>query len=224
MQGNFCSKSVFDVTEPGQATTLLEPKTLRFLAPFVGPGSTADEAAKALGVSLTTLLYQVRRLVKAELLEDAGEVRRSGKRVTRYRAPAELFFVPFSASPFAQPEELLLHDYEPLHRELLASFLGAAMQLLGAASVHEFGLLVSLTGSGQLTVRHGPHPLRALPADPTSPDAPAILNLWDDGLKLDFADAKAFQHDLRVLLETYQKKDGGGTYIAHVGLAPRRRG
>lgn len=149
-------------------------------------------------------------------------MRRSGERVTLYRAPAEVFFVPFSASPFAQPEELLLRDYEPLHRQLLASFLEAAMQLLGAASVHEFGLLVALADSGQLTVRHGPHPSKALPADLMTKDAPAILNLWDGGLKLDFADAKAFQRDLHTLLETYQKKDGSGTYIAHVGLAPLR--
>lgn len=220
MQNDFRSKSVRDVTDPGQAAALLEPKTLRFLAPFVGDGSTADEAARALGVSLTTLLYQVRRLTGDGLLEVAGEVRRSGKRVTLYRAPAEVFFVPFSASPFAQPEELLLRDYEPLHRQLLASFLSAAMQILGAASVHEFGLLIFVSEGGQLTVRHGPHPSKAIPADPMSPDAPAILNQWDDGLRLDFADAKAFQRDLQALLENYQNKGGSGTYIAHVGLAP----
>lgn len=222
MRSNFRTNSVQDVTEPEQAARLLEPKTLRYLTAFVGEGRTADEAARALGVSLTTLTYQLRRLMKAGLLGAAGTVRRSGKRVVLYRAPAEVFFVPFSASPFTQPEELLLSDYEPLHRQLLASFLGAAMQILGAASVHDFGLIVAPAENGQLAVRHGPHPSKALPADPLAPDAPAILNLWDDGLKLGFADAKALQRDLKALLEDYQRRGGSGTYIAHVGLAPLR--
>lgn len=220
MRSSFRSKSVRNVTEPGQAAALLEPKTLRFLTPFVGEGRTADEAARALNVRLTTLTYQLRRLLRAGLLEAADTVRRSGKRVVLYRASAEVFFVPFSASPFTRPEELLLSDYDPLHRQLLASFLGAAMQILGAASVHDFGLIVAPAESGQLAVRHGPHPSKALPADPLAPDAPAILNLWNDGLKLDFADAKALQRDLQALLAAYQKKGGSGTYIAHVGLAP----
>lgn len=222
MRSDFRANSVWDVAEPEQAARLLEPKTLRFLSPFVGEGRTADEAARALGVSLTTLLYQVRRLVDARLLAAAGKVRRSGKRVTLYRTPAEAFFVPFSASPFDRPEALLLKDYDPLHRQLLASFLGAAMQILGSASVHEFGLLVALADNGQLIVRHGPHPSKTLPADPLAPDAPAILNVWDDGLKLSFADAKALQRDLSALLEAYRRKGGSGTYIAHVGLAPLR--
>jgi hypothetical protein len=218
MKQKIRSREWLEVKDKERASVLLEGKTLRFLVPFVGRESSADDAAKQLNVSLTTLAYQLKRLQTYGLLELTREKKRRGSSVKLYRATGDAFFVPFRATPYERPEELLLRDYDPLHRKLLACFLEAAIEFLGMRSVDEFGLRIALEGEA-LNVHHAPNPKRTLDIDPTKADAPAILNQWEE-LKLDFEDAKALQRDMATLLERYRNKSGGGAYLAHVGLAP----
>jgi hypothetical protein len=96
-----------------------------------------------------------------------------------YRASADTFFVPFPVTPYAQPEDLLLREYEPLHRRLLANFLEAGIEFVGIRSVNDFGLSVQL-GQGGLRVNHGPNPRLGLTINPTVPHAPAILSAASD--------------------------------------------
>jgi DNA-binding transcriptional ArsR family regulator len=218
MKQKIRSREWLEVKEKERAAVLLEDKTLRFLVPFVGRESSADDAAKQLGVSLTTLVYQLKRLQGFGLLELIREKKRRGSSIKLYRATGDAFFIPFRATPYERPEELLLRDYDPLHRKLLACFLEAAIEFLGMRSVDEFGLRITLEGK-HLSVRHAPNPKRTLEVDPTKADAPAILNQWEE-LKLNFEDAKALQRDLATVLNRYRSKSGSGSYLAHVAVAP----
>jgi hypothetical protein len=221
MRNNFRSREILVIDDPERGAALLEEKTLRFLAPFVGCERGAIEVAQELGVSLTTLLYQIKRLVNLDLLEATGRKPRRGSSVTLYRALSDAFFVPFRATPFERPEELLLRDYDPLHRQLLAGFLEAAIEMLGAGSVDAFGLIVS-PRDGALEVRHGPAPGVGLKVNPLADQAPAMLNRWAE-LRLSFDEAKSLQCDLDALIERYGG-GSGGSYLVHVGIAPIRSG
>jgi hypothetical protein len=218
MKQNLRTREWLEITDAKQAAVLLEDKTLHFLTPFVGIERSADEAAALLNVNLNTLLYQIKRLRKFKLLQLVRTQKRQGSSIKMYRASADTFFVPFPATPYTQPEDLLLREYEPLHRRLLVGFLEAGIEFVGSRSVNDFGLSVQL-GHGGLHVNHGPNPRLGLTVNPTVPHAPAILNQWQD-LKLDFEDAKALQREMMTLLERYRTKSGSGAYLAHVGLAP----
>ena len=184
----------------------------------MGKERSAEEAATLLNVNLNTLLYQIKRLRKYKLLQLVKTQKRRGSSIKIYRASANTFFVPFPATPYTQPEDLLLREFEPLHRKLVANFLVAGIELVGIESVNDFGLHVRLERNA-LTVTHGPNPRKALTMNPSALHAPALVNVWQD-LKLNFEDAKALQREMMVLLERYSKKSGSGDYFAHVGLAP----
>jgi hypothetical protein len=218
MKRNLRTREWLEITDTKQAAVLLEDKTLQFLTPFVGGERSADDAAALLNVNLNTLLYQIKRLRKFKLLQLVRTQKRRGSSIKMYRASADTFFVPFPVTPYAQPEDLLLREYEPLQRRLLAGFLEAGIAFVGIRSVNDFGLNVQL-GQGGLCVNHGPNPRLGLTINPAVPDAPAILNQWHD-LKLDFEDAKTLQREMMMLLERYRAKSGSGTYLAHVGLVP----
>jgi len=223
MLKSFRSSHLLEVNDPVQAAALLEPNTLRFLTPFMGQRCSADQVAREMDLSLNTLLYQIKRLIKLGFLEQVEEISRSGRSIKLYRASADLFFIPFQATPFSTPEDMLLREYEPLYRTFLAAFIEAALQMVNLTALHDIGLCVSRDEEGRMCVQHGAHPLRELNVNPLEPQAPAILIRWEEQLRLDFEDAKAMQLELFELLERYRAKEGSGTYIAHIALAPTKR-
>jgi hypothetical protein len=221
MKQNFRTRDLLEVVDKEQAKVLLEDKTLQFLSPFMGVERSAEAAATLLNVNLNTLLYQIQRLRKYKLLQLVRTQKRRGPSIKMYRASADTFFVPFPATPYAHPEDLFLREYEPLHRKFLAGFLEAGMEWVGLESIDDFGLSVYLE-SNTIKVSHGPNPHKAISINPSAPDAPAIFIQWQE-LKLSFEDAKHLQGEMMRLLERYQKKNGSGNYLAHVGLAPLQR-
>ena len=222
MLKNFRSSHVIELNDPKIASELLAPNTLRFLGPFIGRTCSADQVARELNISLNTLLYQLQRLIDLGFLEITEEQPRRGRAIKCYRAKAEVFFIPFEATPFATPEDMLLCEYEPLYRKFLAGFLEAAMQMVNLTAMRDIGLCVSRDEDGSIGVRHGAHPMRSLDLNPLEPNAPAIMIGWEDQLRLDFEDAKAMQLEMLQLLERYRAKNGSGSYIAHVALAPKK--
>ena len=222
MLKGFRTSQVQEITDSSQASVLLEPDTLRYLSPFIARTRSADEVAREMGISLNTLLYQIKRLIALGFLTIHEEIPRGGRGIKRYRAVAEAFFIPFEFTHFATPEDMLLREYAPLYRQFLANFLQAAMPMVNLKTARDIGMCVSRDEDGQVSVRHGPHPLRPISLNPFEPNAPAILLDWDEGLHLDFEDAKAMQLELSGVMERYRAKDGSGTYIAHVALAPVR--
>ena len=220
MFNSFRSREILELHDPARAAELLEPNSLKFLEPFVGRVRSADQVAQEMNISLNTLLYQIKRLIKLGFLEMIEQTPRRGRGIKQYSAVAEVFFVPFDATHFASPADMLLREFEPLFKRFLEHFLEAAMQMVNVKTVKEIGISVLQNEDGKLVVRHGPHPLKPIDINPLEPDAPAILSLWEDQLRLDFSDAKALQLELFEVLERYKGKDGSGSYIAHIALAP----
>jgi biotin operon repressor len=222
MLKNFRSSHVLELNDLKQAAELLDPNTLRFLGPFIGKTCSADQVARELGISLNTLLYQINRLIDLGFLEIIEQKPRRGRAIKRYRASADTYFIPFEATSFAIPEDMLLREYEPLYRHFLASFLEAAMQMVHLKTARDIGMCVSRHEDGTVKVQHGAHPARPLTLNPLEPNAPAILIDWEDQLRLDFEDAKNLQLEMFELLERYRTKNGSGSYIAHMALAPMK--
>jgi hypothetical protein len=221
MHKDFRTRDVLELHDPELAAVLLEATTLRYLEPFMGQSRSADEVAKEMNISLNTLLYQIKRLTQLGFLELSSQTPRRGRAIKRYCAVAKAFFIPFDATHFDTFSDLLLHEYKPLYLRFIEGFLNAAIQMVNQNAGQDFGMNVSKE-DGRLTVRHGTHPLRSVHVNPLHPQAPAIILLWEDQLRLDFESAKTMQAELFELFEKYRTQDGSGSYIAHIALAPIR--
>ena len=62
------------VTDPAAARALLDPSTVRHLAPFLGSELSVGQAAELTGQKPNTVLSRVRRFVALGLLEVTDEV------------------------------------------------------------------------------------------------------------------------------------------------------
>jgi hypothetical protein len=105
----------FEVQTPEQARLLSDPAALRHLEPYIGRTLGAAAAAREAGVSVERMLYRVRQLLEAGLLEEVGKAPRAGRPVRLYRAPAG-FRVPFHLTPFADLEAQLRRHGRPFDR------------------------------------------------------------------------------------------------------------
>ncbi|EYB68639.1 hypothetical protein DEIPH_ctg018orf0028 [Deinococcus phoenicis] len=105
----------FEVRTPRQARLLSDPAALRHLEPFIGRTLGAAEAAREAGVSVERMLYRVRQLRAAGLLEGAGERQRAGRAIRLYRAPGG-FRIPFHLTPFADLEAQIARHGLPFDR------------------------------------------------------------------------------------------------------------
>ncbi len=85
------------VTRADQAAIIVDPARARFLHPFLGRECTVAVAAQELGLSVNTMLYRVRRMLAADLLEVVREVPRSGRAVKMYRSTHPGYLVPMDA-------------------------------------------------------------------------------------------------------------------------------
>jgi hypothetical protein len=72
---------------------------------FLDRDRSVREAADLLERDLDAVLYRVKRLHAAGLLDVVAVQPRAGRAVRRYRAPHPLWFVPFEALPYADLEE-----------------------------------------------------------------------------------------------------------------------
>lgn len=201
------------VRDPQRARLLLDARTRRQLAPFLGAAASVGEAARAQNEKPNTVLRRVRRLLDAGLLEVAETVPRRGRPIRRYRAVAEVFFVPFEASAADDLESALAEREAWVERLLRRAVVRARREALGA-----WGTRIYADERGRVQVQMAVRP--DADASPLDPGGPAVLSAWRDGLELDYPDAKALQRDLYELLLRYQRKRGAQRYVVHLGLAP----
>lgn len=82
------------VENPGQAAILADPIRSRFLGPFLGRERTVTEAAAEVGCTPGAMLYRVRRMVQADLLDVVAIRKRSGRAIKVYRSRHDGYFVP----------------------------------------------------------------------------------------------------------------------------------
>lgn len=93
------------VDDPRAARLLLDAATREVFGCFLERDRSVREAADLLERDLDAVLYRVKRLHAAGLLEVVALQARAGRSVRRYRAPHALWFVPFEALPYADLEE-----------------------------------------------------------------------------------------------------------------------
>jgi hypothetical protein len=203
-----------DVVRDGaRARLLLDPRSRRQLEPFLGATASVTEAARLQRAKPNTVLRRVRRFVEAGLLEVAETVARRGRPIRRYRAVAEVFFVPFEASAAADLEQALAEREGWLERLLRRSVVRARREALGV-----WGTRIYRDARGRVQVQMAVRP--DSDADVLDAGEPAVLSAWRDGLELDYEDAKTLQRELVDLLHRYQRKRGAQRYVVHLGLAP----
>ncbi len=105
------------VTDPEQARLLSDPASFRFFEPFVARELSVTVAAEEVGCKLDTMLYRVKTLLKAGLLDVSRLEKRAGRPVKHYRSVHDAYFVPFELTPYAEVEERLtlqFREYQAL--------------------------------------------------------------------------------------------------------------
>jgi hypothetical protein len=93
--------------DPLAARLLLDEDVRDVLGPFLDRACSAQEVATELGRDLDWVIYRIKRLHQAGVLEVVGERRRGGRSIKLYRSTFDTWFVPFEALPFADVEETL---------------------------------------------------------------------------------------------------------------------
>ena len=203
------------VRDAAAAELLMNPTTLRQLAPFLGEARSVSDAASETGDLPNTVLKRVERFLAAGLLEVAESVPRRGRPIKRYRTTADLFFIPFEVTAAESLEASLAERDAYWERLLRRNVVRARMEALGT-----WGTRVYRDGRGRLQVQTAVTP--EANATTLDPGAPAVLSSWRDSVMLDFEDAKSLQREMFELLMRYEQKQGAQRYIVRLGLAPVR--
>jgi hypothetical protein len=122
------SGSFHTVTDAEQARLLTAPRSKEFFKPFLARECSVAQAAQALGCDLNTMLYRVKTLLKAGLVEVVREDERKGRAVKVYRSVHDAYFIPFALTPYATLEERLKVQGEPIFSALLRAYAAALRQ------------------------------------------------------------------------------------------------
>jgi hypothetical protein len=203
---------VMVVRDSAVARMLLRPSGLRRLSPFLGPDRSIGEVASAQGERPNTVLRRVERLLALGLLERHRATPPHGRAHWRYRASADIFFVPFEASGAEDLESLLAERDIFWERLLRRQVVRARSEAMG-----NWGTRIYRDARGRVQVQTALSP--DANASMLDPEMPAALSAWRDQVWLDHHDAKALQRELYALLQRYQRHRGGQRYVVHVGLA-----
>lgn len=207
------SLSIKIIHDARAADTLVNPMTLRQLAPFLAQTRTVSDVALETGEKANTVLARVRRFVALELLEVVSLTQRPGRSIKHYRTSADSFFVPYEATT-AETLESLMAERDSYYETLLR-------QGVVTTRIHDigtWGTRIYRDDKGRLQIQTAVTPDHNYTM--IDPERPAVISAWRDSVYLDFADAKALQREMFDLLERYQQKEGAQRYIIRLGLAP----
>lgn len=205
--------SVVVITDPDAAASLMDPETLRHLAPFIGTEKSVAKAAEESGERPNTTLKRVRRFLDLGLVKVTREVPRAGRAIKLYRSVAQVYFVPFEATGAESLEAGMAERDGYYERLLRRNVVRARLDTIG-----NWGTRIYRDRRGRLQVQTAVTP----DVNVTSLDksAPAVLSAWRDGVMLEFEDAKALQAELFATLQRYLRKSGPQRYVVHVAMAP----
>ena len=206
------------VTDSKAAKVFMQPHAQRLLAPFMAGTRTIKEVADATGTSTQLVGYWVKRFTNLHLLQFVCIRSGQGRPTRCYRATARGFFIPFEATNAQTIETLFTEQERPWTEQLHRDLVRAGASLMGG--MHEWGMCVSASGEAPC-LRFAPNPqlVDDVEASLLSSNAPALWTAWAM-LKLDFADAKAFQRELAALLGRYGDMSGSQDYLVRLALTP----
>lgn len=157
------SPSFHQVTDARQAALLTDPASKRFFAPFLAQDRTVREAAELVGCALNTMLYRVKVMAAAGLLEVVEVRPRAGRAVKVYRSVHDAYFVPFGVTPYATLEERVAVQGRPLFARLTSAC---------AAALHTHGL----SGNALLLGENGAVWTTDLPPEVTQDGQPLVFS------------------------------------------------
>ena len=203
------------ITETQAADALINPKTLRWLEPFLASPTTISEAAKQTASKPNTVLSRVKRFMKLGLIKIVKEEKRAGRAIKWYRTSSDSFFVPFAATTAESLEEMMAERDSYWENMLRQAVVQSRMESIGT-----WGTRFYKDKRGHLQVQTAIGPTEN--HDLLEPNAPAALSGWRDSVFLDFEEAKQLQNDMFELLTKYQKKSGAQRYIIRLGMAAIR--
>ena len=217
-QDNF-EKSWTHITNPEAAKVLSEEDELRYLEPFIRGEYSLSEAAKKLSVSPSAMLYQIKKLLRLELLRVVRTEPRRGRAIKYYRATSERFFVPFEVTSAETVFNLLYKAEERQLREFLSHYIR-----MNTHAPEPWGVGIFLTregGIGKSIAVSNDHDPEQLVQMALEKDFPAVWSSWST-LRLDFEKAKALQRDLIKLFDLYKTNYSGEEqkYLLHLELCP----
>lgn len=125
--------ALHEVTDPAQAAILTDPHRVQFLLPFLGREKTVSQAAAEVVVTPNSLLYRVRRMVGAGLLQVVEERPRGGRAIKVYRSSHDGYRVPMSAMRYDD----LRHRVDTYGRRMFTDLASAYTAALLDAPHHD---------------------------------------------------------------------------------------
>jgi hypothetical protein len=206
MKDDFRNRKV--ITHRQAVRYLADPLRLRFFSPFIGRERAALEVARELNLPLSTLLYQIDRMIQIDLLKIIRIKKRSGSPIKYYRAVADAFFVPFEATDADSLETLLKAWEEPWLSTFHQAYAQALMQLSSS-----WGIAICREGKD---IRVVPAPTDTVSL--THP--PALLDELVVDLQMSDTAARALQNELLELIDRYRNSGGMKRYFLRIMLTP----
>lgn len=212
------------VDDPRQAKLLSNAEGFRYFEPFLAQVCTVSQAALEVGCNLDTMFYRVKTFLEAGLLQVAHLEKRAGRPVKHYRSAHNAYFIPHSATPYADVEERLRSQMQAGHETLVrgtAKVLrhraqegrrvyrrqdtGEVWQESAGDVMHEFDFLDPQSLKSYLETYRGP-----------------VAEAFGDRLALTDEEAKAFLLELYALWFRYQGKgaEARQPYYFSLGLVP----
>ncbi len=206
------SPSIRIITDAKAADTLINPKTLRMLEPFLAKDCTILQAAKETGVKANTVLSRVKRFMDNGLISITKEEKRAGRAIKHYRSTADIFFIPYEATT-AESLETMMAERERYWEKLLRK----AVVETRSEDLGTWGTRIYKDSRGRLQVQTAINPEENYSM--LDQNQAALLSSWRDSVYLDFEDAKQLQSEMFELLKRYQQKSGSQRYIIRLGMA-----
>ena len=191
---------------------LLDSRQRAAFLPFLNREISVSQAALEVGELPNTMLYRVKRWQRLGLLLETRSVPHAKGSMRLYRAVADAFFIPHSATSSEDLLALASDIHLPIFKDFLGSYVRSGEHLSA-----DWGVRFERNGA-HWSVR----PAKAWndlcePADPEGP--PSMAEYVH--IQLDDAQAKALQLELWAVLERYvaQSSPQGKVYRVFLGLA-----
>jgi hypothetical protein len=211
------------VTDKETVIALFDNRQRWMLGPFFAGPTTVSAAATETSSLAPTMLYFVRRMVRSGVLTQVDQVKRNGKRVSRYEISANELFIPVDAAE----EYMVLPErkFQRLYNEAFVSEI-----ISHHYTVEPLGALIRCLKNGAVeisgTVRDG----EFIPGF----NGPRVVFEWTT-LNLQPERARQFQAELFQLIKQYRSQPAGDTAFyfglhfapvpqAHLEHAPQQRG
>ena len=218
----------FRVEDPAAAAFLVEADLRGYVTPFLGAATSVSDAARQLGSDLDTVYYRVRRMHSLGIVRVSDQRARAGRPIKHYATPAEGLFIPFSATPAATLEELILAGNARLDDQLVRGLVDATWEMID--DPQRWGFRLFRDEHGRVHFDYAPE---GAPDDfdlhrfMLDAGAPALLSAWTT-LHLRRDDAKALQTELYELLQRYlaladATEEHTHAYLTRIAMTPLRR-